>query len=101
MNSAFEKNWQAVGRQEGQGVTELEIADRRFLLIQLPDDVLLVAARCGVCSRLRDASACAGGVVTCKQCGARQPFPLPDSEERYPVMVVDDEIYVLPEMETI
>jgi len=97
MNSADTKNWQFAGQIEGQGVRRLMLGERRLLVVQFRDEVLVIDAGCRHCGEALGTEISEIAELVCGHCGGRQTLSSSDHRQGYPMMVVDSEIYVLLE----
>ncbi len=97
MNSADSKNWQFAGQIEGQGVRHLVLVERRLLVVQFRDEVLVIDAGCRHCGEALGTEISEAAELVCGHCGTRHALSSSDHRRGYPLMVVDSEIYVLLE----
>lgn|GEM_PF-7128624 len=96
MTSAYEKNWQLAGPHTGQGVRRVAPGGQALLIIDSVDEPLAIQAAAGSpCEHNPQHYDLETATLVCRECGAHLDIPGPGSVARRPVMVVDNEIYVL------
>ena len=89
------QNWQFAGRIEGQGIRQIQLGGRVLLVVEIDNDVWVIDAACSACGQIHTPQSCEGQTIICAHCGISQLIPGPGSDQRLPVMVTDNEIYVL------
>ena len=101
MQAPANENWQFAGLITGQGIRRLALADRQMLVVQSDDEVLVTDAGCAHCGELLNPALDDISAAVCGHCSTRNSFSSADSDSEsrkcYPVLIVDDEIYVLLE----
>ena len=97
MDTPDSKNWQFAGHLPGQGIRQLELDDRLLLVIELENDLLVIDAACSACGQILEGNSSGSLNLICPACGIPKLIPEAGSDQRLPVLVTDNEIYVLLE----